>query len=124
MNQTDNIKIFPVVERIRNEIDFCFTAFYGNFVRDKEICDIEFNEWLKLGHRGPGKLPVYIDLLEKHLGNSTQKSIFRNLAMDAITLTKKSKPQEKSSFIGKHKVTIAFNLIVLVLFAYYAYYNH
>ena len=116
MTDSKEIRVFPVVERIRDEINFCFSTFHGNLITDKEICRKEFNLWLKQGYRGPGKLPYYVEMLAQHLPNRTQQIIFRNLALDAITLKKTGSISAREvSFFAKHKFTIFFNLLALII---------
>ncbi len=117
MAESAHIKVFPVVQRIREEIDFCFSAFYGDIRKDKKICNVEFSKWLEDGFRGPGQLYVYIDMLSRHLTNPTQKSIFDNLANDAITLKRKVEVVKSDSFFQRHKVTILLNLALLLVLA-------
>ena len=97
MGASTNVQVFPVVIRIRDEINFCFSAFYGNLIDDKNVCDLEFEEWLKSGNRGPGQLAKYIRKLSLHLDTATQRSIFVNLAEDAITLKRKVNLSEANS---------------------------
>ncbi len=108
------IKVFPVVERIRNEIDFCFSAFNGDMDTDQEICDAVYNDWIKKGYRGPGQLTIYIDMLSQYLITSTQKKIFTNLAHDAITLKRKV-DIKKQNFFQRNKIPIITNIAVILL---------
>ena len=105
-------RVFPVVERIRAEIDFCFSAFYGDLRKDRQICDLVFNRWYRDGFRGPGELSVYIDMLAAQLETPTQRSIFISLANDAITVRKRiEKPRSRSIFY-RYRYTIIFNLLL------------
>lgn len=109
-------KVFPVVVRIREEIDFCFSSFYGDLEYDKRVCDRAFNKWVDRGYRGPGELTIYIEMLADHLSVPTQQSIFRNLANDCITLVKKNrKPPTEEGFVARHKFQLALNVGILLL---------
>ena len=109
-------KVFPVVVRIREEIDFCFSSFYGDLEYDKRVCDRAFNKWVERGYRGPGELSIYIEMLVDHLSVPTQQSIFRNLANDCITLVKKTpKGAYEEGFVARHKFQLALNIGILLL---------
>jgi len=109
-------KVFPVVVRIREEIDFCFSSFYGDLEYDKRVCDRAFNKWVERGYRGPGELTIYIEMLVEHLSVPTQQSIFRNLANDCITLVKKNrKSPVEEGFVARHKFQLALNIGILLL---------
>lgn len=115
-SNTARNKVFPVVVRIREEIDFCFSSFYGDLEYDKRVCDRAFNKWVERGYRGPGELSIYIEMLVDHLSVPTQQSIFRNLANDCITLVKKNpKAASDEGFVSKHKFQLALNFGILLL---------
>lgn len=109
-------KVFPVVIRIKEEIDFCFSAFYGDLIYDKLVCERAFAKWVARGYRGPGELSIYIEILAAHLEVPTQQSIFRNLANDCISVVKKNRSKvSKGNFFTRHKFQIMVNLGILVL---------
>ncbi len=110
-------KVFPVVLRIKEEIDFCFTSFYGDMLYDSKVCERAFAKWVARGHRGPGELTIYIEMLAAHLAVPTQQSIFRNLAYDCISVIKKNKKSTANrGFFSQYKFQILVNLGILVLF--------
>ncbi len=111
-------KVFPVVLRIKQEIDFCFSSFYGDMRYDKRVCDRAFAKWVERGYRGPGELSVYIDMLVPHLEVPTQQAIFRNLAQDCITVVKKTrKSEKKQGFLSRYRFQILVNLLIILLLA-------
>lgn len=111
-------KVFPVVLRIKDEIDFCFSSFYGDLRYDKRVCDRAFAKWVERGYRGPGELTIYIEMLVPHLEVPTQQSIFRNLANDCITVMKKSRRQDKPrGFLARYRFQILINLLIFALLA-------
>ncbi|MEM7194715.1 MAG: hypothetical protein AAF402_07180 [Pseudomonadota bacterium] len=105
--------VFPVVHRIREEIDFCFAAFYGNAVLEREICDREFDAWVHKGRRGPGQLTEYIDMLAEHLPSAAQANIFSSLANDCITVVKKSGKKESNEHAVKKPRLVFIVLLML-----------
>lgn len=109
-------KVFPVVLRIKQEIDFCFSSFYGDLAYDARVCERQFAKWVSRGHRGPGELSIYIDMLATHLEVPTQQSIFRHLANDCILVIKRSKPQSTSGGVfSRYRGPILLNLGIVVL---------
>lgn len=109
-------KVFPVVIRIKEEIDFCFSSFYGDLIYDKRVCERAFAKWVARGYRGPGELAIYIEMLAAHLQVPTQQSIFRNLANDCISVVKKNRGKaNKGNFFTRHKFQILVNLGILLL---------
>lgn len=108
--------MFPVVVRIKEEIDFCFSSFYGDLEYDKRVCERVFNKWVDRGYRGPGELTIYIEMLTEHLSVPTQQSIFRNLANDCITVVKKNKKTATDEgFFARHKFQLMINAGILLL---------
>ena len=111
-------RVFPVVLRIKKEIDFCFSSFYGDLQFDRQVCERVFTKWVDRGYRGPGELSVYIEMLATHLSVPTQQSIFRNLANDCISVVKKSRPKtSKGGFLSRYKFQIMINLVIVVALA-------
>ena len=111
-------KVFPVVLRIKEEIDFCFSSFYGDMLYDKRVCDRAFAKWVERGYRGPGELSFYIEMLVPHLEVPTQQAIFRNLAHDCITVVKRTrKPEKTRGFLYRYRFQIMLNLLILILLA-------
>ena len=114
--KTAQSKVFPVVLRIKQEIDFCFSSFYGDLSYDSRVCERQFAKWVSRGHRGPGELAIYIEMLAAHLAIPTQQSIFRNLANDCISVIKKNKPQQTTGgFLSKYRFQIMLNIGILLL---------
>ena len=112
--KTAQSKVFPVVLRIKQEIDFCFSSFYGDLEYDARVCERQFAKWVSRGHRGPGELSIYIEMLAAHLAIPTQQSIFRNLANDCISVIKRSKPQASTGgFFAKYKFQLLLNFVIL-----------
>ena len=111
-------KVFPVVLRIKEEIDFCFSSFYGDLRYDKRVCDRAFAKWVERGYRGPGELTIYIEMLAPHLEVPTQQSIFRNLANDCITVMKRTRrPEKPKGFLARYRFQILLNLLIFALLA-------
>ena len=109
-------KVFPVVLRIKEEIDF--SSFYGDLRYDQRVCDRAFAKWVERGYRGSGELTIYIEMLAPHLEVPTQQSIFRNLANDCITVMKKTRrPEKPKGFLARYRFQILLNLLIFALLA-------
>ena len=115
MAESSNKNVFPVVHRIREEIDFCFAAFYGDSINDQAVCDRAFEKWVKKGYRGPGQLSLYIKLLSKKLPNETQRQIFSNLAHDCISIVKKSPKSAETGVGSTNRFWIVFSAVSALL---------
>jgi len=95
-------RVFPVVEKIRTEIDFCFSQHYarvisrkqgdlGAWVEKGKLGDKVYKSWIRGGYRGPGELAIYATMLATHLTDSIEQREFLKKAQESIKLTRSNK---------------------------------
>lgn len=114
-------RVFPVVGRIRTEIDFCFSQYYARaaskrnadldaWVEKGRLCDRVFRDWIRDGYRGPGELSVYVDMLSVYLPDIKERRDFLSKASEYIKLSgskgKKAIKKKAKSFTSSHRTSL------------------